>query len=303
MKILLYDDTPAYLVHGGKQVHAQKMYEHLNSLGVDTEYARWWDPNQKCDLIHMFGFNPGIVTAARKHGVRTILTHLVDVTSYSKPRRTYRYLRNWCIRSIPIKRLNSLFPWRVFPIINGFVYLHRLDRDNAIKAYGIPSQRTYVIPNGCEQMQLAALRQGYRAQKSYLVCVGSIVPRKNMVLLAKAARRAQVPVIFLGRPFNMNDPYFHAFQELVDDKYVVSVGHVEGEEKDEYLKGASGFVLLSAQENDSIAVREAAAAGLPMLFPNLPWAYSYDLCDNVYHVDIKDEMVVAKTLSSFFLHF
>jgi glycosyltransferase involved in cell wall biosynthesis len=300
MKILLYDDTPAYLVHGGKQVHAQKMYEHLNALGVDTEYARWWDPSQQCDLIHMFGFNPGMVMAARKHGVKTLLTHLVDVTSLSSSQRMYRSVRNWCIRSIPLRRLSSLFPWRLFPLVNGFVYLHHLDRDNAIKAYGIPEDRTYVIPNGCEQDEITLLQQGPRYIKSYLICLGSIISRKNVVLLAKAAKSVNVPVMFLGKPFNEDDSYYREFQELIDNKNVIYKGHVEGKEKDNYLKGASGFVLLSHQENDSIAVREAAAAGLPMLLPDLPWAHSYGNCGDVYYVNIKNNAVVANHLASFF---
>jgi len=69
MKVLLFDDTPAYLCHGGKQVLVQKIYETLIVLGVDVEYARWWDPSQKCDLIHMFSHSPAMVDMAHEAGV------------------------------------------------------------------------------------------------------------------------------------------------------------------------------------------------------------------------------------------
>jgi len=40
VKVLLLEDTPAYLCHGGKQVLAQKLYGSLRNLGIDVEYAR-----------------------------------------------------------------------------------------------------------------------------------------------------------------------------------------------------------------------------------------------------------------------
>ena len=58
MKVLLHDDTPAYLCHGGKQVLAEKLHGSLRNLGIDVEYARRWDPDQNCDLIHSFGCSP-----------------------------------------------------------------------------------------------------------------------------------------------------------------------------------------------------------------------------------------------------
>ncbi len=116
MKILLHDSTPAYLAHGRKQVHAQMLHENLSSLGVDVEYARWWDPHQKCDLIHCFGCSPGMVNLAHKAGVKVILTHIVDgMTNASTATKTYHYFRNHMIRNSAPSSLRRLFPWHIFP--------------------------------------------------------------------------------------------------------------------------------------------------------------------------------------------
>ena len=109
-------------------------------------------------------------------------------------------------------------------------------------------------------------------EEDYLVSVATIHPRKNSVLLAQAARLAKVPIVFLGKPYASDDPYFLEFKSCVDDQIVRYPGFVSAAEKYRYLRGARGFVLLSQYESGCIAVYEAAAAGLPLLLSNLPWA-------------------------------
>ena len=111
-----------------------------------------------------------------------------------------------------------------------------------------------------------------QAQEDYLVCAATIHPRKNSVMLAQAAHLAGVPVVFLGKPYAPDDAYFLEFQKHVDNKMVRYPGFVSTEEKHRYLRGARGFVLISQFESGSIAVYEAAAAGLPLLLSDLPWA-------------------------------
>lgn len=302
MKILLHDETPSYLVNGGKQVHAQKLYENLNALGVDVEYARWWDPTQKCDLIHTLGCTPGFVWAAKQAGVKLVLSHLVDVTNYSLVGRTYRRLRNQAIRNLHSDRIGSLFAWYAFPSIDALVYLQKFDLEAAISVYGVPRERTSIIPNGCDEDQIARLQGGPRHERSYLISMAGIVPRKNNLLLAQAAHRAEVPVVFLGKPFSDDNEYYRKFLELVDDRYVIYKGYAAGEEKNQWLTGASGFVLLSEAENGSIAICEAAAAGLPVLLSDLPWAYTYGNDSNIQYVALHNVTVIANRLKSFFVN-
>jgi len=82
----------------------------------------------------------------------------------------------------------------------------------------------------------------------------------------------QVPILFLGKPLDENDPYFHDFKGLVDQRWVRYPGFVSREEKHRSIRQARGFALLSQFESGCIALYEAAAAGLPLLLPELPWA-------------------------------
>lgn len=276
MKVLLHDDTPAYLCHGGKQVLAEGLYGSLRNLGIEVEHARWWDPGQNSDLIHSFGCSPSLVSMAHQAGVKVVLTHIVDeMTSSSRSRRLWHRTRNAAIRELTPASVRRLFAWHVLPAIDQLVYIHHADARTAIETYGIPRYRTHVIPHGCSTHEIELLQAGVREAASYLVSIGSIVPRKNTVVLARAARRARVPVVFLGKPFNENDRYFKEFRALVDGECVIYPGYVSEDEKISWMVGASGFVLASRAESGCIAAYEAAAAGLPMLLSDLPWARVY----------------------------
>jgi glycosyltransferase involved in cell wall biosynthesis len=83
---------------------------------------------------------------------------------------------------------------------------------------------------------------------------------------------ARIPIVFLGKPYAPEDPYFLEFKSCVDDQIVRYPGFVSTLEKYRYLRGARGFVLLSQYESGCIAAYEAAATGLPLLLSDLPWA-------------------------------
>jgi len=302
MKILLHDDTPAYFAHGGKQVHAQKMYESLNALGVDVEYARWWDPGQKCDVIHQFGCSSAIVNMAHESGAKVIITHLTGGMSNStEGRKLYYRLRNSVIRNILPSSVSRLFAWHNVNDNDALVYVSKPDADTAAKFYGVSPNKISIIPNGCGSDEIAHLSSGPRNKRSHLISVATIKPGKNSVLLASAARRAGVPVIFLGKPYSKDDPYFIKFLDLVDGKSVIYPGHVSRQEMMRWLKESSGFVLPSLSESGCLAVYEAAAAGLPLLLSNKPWAYTYDDTRSaIQHVNLNDEKGFADHLESFF---
>lgn len=300
MRILLHDDTPAYLCHGGKQVLAEMLYEGLRNQGVDVEHARWWDPDQSADVIHSFGCSPAMVSMAHQAGARVVLTHIVDeMTSSSRSRRLWHRTRNAAIRELAPGPVRRLFPWHAFPTIDQLVYVNEADAETAVKIYGIPRDRAHVIPHGCTSDEINRMQAGDRKSASYLVSVGSIVPRKNSVVLARSARRARVPLVFLGKPFNEDDPYFKEFESLIDGEFVKYVGHVSESDKIAWMTGASGFVLASLAESGCIAVYEAAAAGLPMLLSDLPWARMYGGGSSIQLVK-PEEHDLAAQLKPFF---
>jgi glycosyltransferase involved in cell wall biosynthesis len=87
----------------------------------------------------------------------------------------------------------------------------------------------------------------------------------------------------------------------VDGKIVRYPGFVSTEEKWRYLRGARGFALLSQFESGCIAVYEAAAAGLPLLLSDLPWASKvYANARAVKFIRLRSVTDIAADLGSFY---
>jgi glycosyltransferase involved in cell wall biosynthesis len=277
------------------------MFESLVSLGVDVEYDRWWDPNQKCNLLHLFTLSPLMIRMAREAGVKVVLTQIVDIlTNLPESQRLSRRVLGYGIRNLFPESVLRRFSWSALSQVDAIVYMHKFDAETAIAIYGVPREKTRIIPHGCGVDQISRLQGGPINAHSHLISVASIVPRKNSVLLARAARLANVPVVFLGKPFSEENLYYQEFRKLVDEKCVIYPGYVSEETKNRLLTEASGFVLLSEAESGCISVYEAAAAGLPLLLSNLPWAYAYGKQTAIQHVDLDNEALIAERLSSFF---
>jgi glycosyltransferase involved in cell wall biosynthesis len=87
------------------------------------------------------------------------------------------------------------------------------------------------------------------------------------------ARLAQTPLLFVGKPYSLKDPYWLRFQQLIDDRWVKYLPHVSSEsEIISLLQQARGFVLMSNHENWCLSAHEAAACGLPLLVQDQKWS-------------------------------
>ncbi|PKO03916.1 MAG: hypothetical protein CVU43_00080 [Chloroflexi bacterium HGW-Chloroflexi-5] len=301
MNIILHDDTPAYLTPGGKQTHVEKLYEGLKSLGVNVEYSRWWDHSQKCDLLHLFSPSTDMVKKAHDAGKKVIVTHVMDyLTNQSQLIKWSKCLQTKIMRGCLPKSILEKTSWYFLPQYDALIYIIDADAKTATQVYGAPIEKMSIISHGYDLEKIKCLQRGPYNSRSYLISVANIIPRKNSLLLAKAALQAQIPIMFLGKPLSENNKYFQNFLKVVDNKYVQYAGFVSEDMKIELLKEASGFVLLSNAESGCIAVHEASASGLPLLLSDLPWAHAYGKNEFIQYSSLKNIGLISEQLNSFF---
>jgi len=255
------------------QTLTEAVMRELAALGVEVEPERWWDERQNGDIIHYF-LRPPIANVRTAHikGIKMVMTENLDQTA---SRTRFQLFGQRCLtemaRGFLPGGLTVRLGWEVYRELDAMVYVVEHEWETAKYLFRANPNRGHIIPHGLEADAMAQLGRA-QAPGEYLVYMATIHPRKNPLLLAQAARLAGVPVVFLGKPYTEDDPYFREFKQCVDGKVVRHIGHVVGEEKNSWLRGARGFVLLSQQESGCIAVYEAAAAGLPLLLSDLPWA-------------------------------
>ena len=272
----------------------------LAVLGVEVEPVRWWDEDQSGDIIHYVG-RPSILNVRLGHqkGFKIVMTDLLDQPASRSRSRQFLQRSFQQMFGRALLRFTGQFNWEVYREVDAMIYAVPHEWEAAKYLFNADPQRGHVVPHGLEEGTLQELAQP-QPEEDYLVSVATIDPRKNTLLLAQAAKLARTPVVFLGKPYSPNDPYFLAFKVLVDGEYVRYPGFVSLEEKYRYLRGARGFALLSQFESGCIAVFEAAAAGLPLFLSDKPWATkSYPEARDINFVKLGDAAEVAPSLHRF----
>ena len=299
MKVIFSHGLPFSLAHGGLQTLIESLMRELALLGVEVEPERWWDADQAGDILHFVQRpNPGNVQLAKQKGRKTIMTENIDVVaSESRFRLLMRTYATRAARKF-IPGFDSRL--RFYSDLDAMVYVVAHEWDVVQRVYGLPPERGFIIPHGLDPCGIEALGAA-QPEGDFLVSVGTICARKNTVLLAICAKKAKVPVVFVGKPLSDDDAYFQQFRGLVDNKYVRYIGYVTDEEKYRILGGARGFVLLSKGESGCIAVYEAAAARLPLLLSRLPWAArGYPESDCLHLVPLRSVAEISRRLRCFY---
>jgi glycosyltransferase involved in cell wall biosynthesis len=274
MKVLFNCSTPFMLAHGGVQIQIERTKAGLEALGVEVEWLRWWDDTQTADVLHQFsGPSCYLVSLAHGKGWKVVTTLLLTETCN---RPAWQLLaRKILLRSMlaaPFPQsIKVQLPWRAFQMCDRMIVGLEAERRIITDIYGVPRNRTEVVPLGLSEDFLQAKRASRESE--YLICTGTIGPSKNSVELARMALAAQTPILFVGSPHDFTSDYWREFKGLIDGKIVKNVPHVKSRaELISLLQKARGYALMSRFENWSLAAHEAAACGLPALLPDQRWS-------------------------------
>ena len=275
MKILINCSLPFALAHGGMQTQVEQTQVGLQSIGLEAEPLRWWDDSQKGDLIHYFGVAPlDHIHHARAKGIPVVMTNLFTSTcnrADSRLRLQGRLIRT--MLKLPFgEGIKNQLAWRSFGVCAHNVVGLEAERQVLELVYAVPANQTSVVPLGLPEIFLKA-QPGNRSG-DYLVSPGTITERKNCIPLARLAHQAQVPMLFVGKPYSENDPYWVDFMKLVDGKWVRHQSHVaDPAAMIALLQQARGAVVMSQHENWCLVAHEAAACGVPVLLPSQKWSH------------------------------
>lgn len=278
MKILIDSfGPPFFLAHGGATTQVVETMKALQEVGVDVEFARWWDSHQTGDLIHTFGTPKGAyIDFARAKGMPVVNTTLFTATC----NRSVNYLTLQGAMVSTLLKMPGIPPWGAIRSQLGWRSYNACDLNivgleaeaNVLrKVYSVPDSKIRLIPLGLSELFLDA-GHGERSEE-YLITTGTITERKRSIELAQLAKASQVPICFVGKPYDENSSYWRAFEALIDGKLVKHIPHTESvNEMIQLLKGSRGYVLYSDYENWCLSAHEAIACGIPIMVPDQPWS-------------------------------
>lgn len=204
---------------------------------------------------------------SRKHGVPYVLRPHGTLTAYHRERKVVR------------KRIyERLVEWRNLQHAAAIHYTSAQEM-RATEEFGV-RRPGYVIPLGVDvdEFSRPAERSGLlqahpqlAQPRPYVLFLGRITKKKRLGLLldafaAVARERGDAHLVIAGPDDEgLGSKLARRIDDLGLRSRVSSLGLVQGELKRALLQLASVFVLPSAEENFSVAVAEAMAAGLPVI--------------------------------------
>lgn len=274
MKVLIDQHLPFLFGHGGATTQVEQTCAALKQEGVDAEFLNWWDSGQNADLIHFFGTPPARYLNLAKTMHVPVVVHELFTETCNRPPAHLRWQGRLVqsLLAVPFGHgLKQKLGWEAYLKCSHNIVGLAAEKRVLQVVYRVPESRISIVPLGLGEAFLKADNKSREGQ--HLICTGTITERKCSVELATLARAAQVPVLFVGKPYSQSDPYWGRFKSLIDGQWVKYEAHVADEVKMvSLLQSARGFVLMSWYENWCLSAHEAAACGLPVLVPDQTWS-------------------------------
>lgn len=137
-------------------------------------------------------------------------------------------------------------------------------------------RREFAARDPFEARRRISERLGIDTRRPYLLTVGTVEPRKNLLTLVKAlaslprATRMRFSLLVAGAPGWKTSPLYDAARSLVLEGAVRFLGFVSDDDLPWLYAGADLFLFPSFYEGFGIPVVEAMASGVPVVASDIP---------------------------------
>ena len=122
--------------------------------------------------------------------------------------------------------------------------------------------------------EINTIKKKYRIEGDYLLFIGTIEPRKNLVALLRAYERLLLlkfnyKLVIAGKKGWRDQPVFKLSEKAVFENNLIFTGYVDEKDKPLLMKGATLFIYPSLYEGFGIPVLEAMSLGVPTITSNI----------------------------------
>jgi len=174
--------------------------------------------------------------------------------------------------------LNQLTKWTKYSVkkAKGIFTISQASKDDIIKEYGVPGGRVTVTYPGIKAvltgLTMSELSSKYGIKRDYVLFVGTLQPRKNIVRLIEAFSKLNKPdldLVIVGKKGWKFEEILAAPKKFEIENKVKFLDSVTDEDLPAFYKNAVCFVLPSLYEGFGLPVLEAMNYGCPVVTSNV----------------------------------
>lgn len=164
------------------------------------------------------------------------------------------------------------------------VTVSEFSRHDIIRTYGLPADKVVVTHNGVDPCftpsplspdEGSAIRRHFGITRDYLLAVGSLQPRKNLIRLLRAYARLRtthpaitIQLVIVGRKLWLAKEIMREINQQEWRRDVIVTGYVADSELPALYRSAMALVYPSLFEGFGLPPLEAMACGTPVITSN-----------------------------------
>jgi glycosyltransferase involved in cell wall biosynthesis len=251
MRVLFATYPWAFETPGGGEMQLLRYEEVLPRMGIEVmRHDPWSRSLGSADLVHFFscvGGSMHFCRYAKSRGFPLVVSSSLWLTEQSK-------------HLYPLEEIRAQLCVADAVVTNG-----DSETEHLASVLGLDRTRFYTVRNACdpwflERVEPHLFREHFAIHGPFVLTVGNIEPRKNQLLLIRAAKAAGRQLVIIG---NARSQDYEAACKAESGQDVHYLGPIMN--SDPLLRSAYSacevFCLPSTLETPGLAALEAAAAG------------------------------------------
>ena len=253
----------------------------LEGIPTRTIYAGYkpWRMAVWLGQLAGIGFNRLLSDAELFHATEHLLMPLRDIP-------TVLTVHDLIYHLFPAyhKRLNYWYLNVAMPLFvrraDALITISESSKRDLVRIYHVPEEKITVIyeaasPNfgPVPTEHVAEVKARYGLPERYLLALGTIEPRKNLIRLVEALRSLRqkdraLSLVIVGSRGWLYQGFFQHLEKLDVPKAVLLSGYVPDADLPAVISGAAAYVLASFYEGFGLPILEAMACGTPVVCSN-----------------------------------
>jgi glycosyltransferase involved in cell wall biosynthesis len=217
----------------------------------------------KIDIFHSTNF----LVIPQYKGKKIVTFH--DMYFLIEPRHTERFGGKYFLKTLPEKVKG----------VDRVIAVSENTKQDAMRFLGVTEERIRVIYEAVDESfrviedkdAVSRIKAKYKIEGDYLLFVGTLEPRKNLIRLVEAftmlKREGRFPfkLVLAGKKGWAIDNLFRKVEDLGIKEEIIFLGYVVPEDLPYLYNGAEVFVFPSLYEGFGLPALEAMGCGIPVL--------------------------------------